>query len=83
MSTITARIPDELNAALSKVAKVMERPKTFLIYKAVEQYIREAEQDIEDAEIALSVMNDKTMKRYTSEEVKERLEARYRSEYNL
>jgi predicted transcriptional regulator len=83
MSTITARIPDELNAALSKVAKVMERPKTFLIYKAVEQYIREAEQDIEDAEIALSVMNDKTMKRYTSEEVKERLEARYRSEHNL
>lgn len=83
MSTITARIPDELNAALSKVAKVMERPKTFLIYKAVEQYIREAEQDIEDAEIALAVMNDKTMKRYTSEEVKERLEARYRSEHNL
>lgn len=83
MSTITARIPDELNAALSKVAKVMERPKTFLIYKAVEQYIREAEQDIEDAEIALAVMNDKTMKRYTSEEVKERLEARYRGEHNL
>lgn len=83
MSTITARIPDELNAALSKVAKVMERPKTFLICKAVEQYIREAEQDIEDAEIALAVMNDKTMKRYTSEEVKARLEARYRSEHNL
>jgi predicted transcriptional regulator len=83
MSTITARIPDELNSALSKVAKVMERPKTFLIYKAVEQYIREAEQDIEDAEIALAVMNDKTMKRYTSEEVKARLEARYRSEHNL
>ena len=83
MSTITARIPDELNAALSKVAKVMERPKTFLIYKAVEQYIREAEQDIEDAEIALTVMNNKTMKRYTSEEVKERLEARYRAEHNL
>ena len=83
MSTITARIPDELNAALSKVAKVMERPKTFLIYKAIEQYIREAEQDIEDAEIALAVMNDKTMKRYTSEEVKARLEARYRSEHNL
>jgi len=83
MSTITARIPDELNAALSKVAKVMERPKTFLIYKAVEQYIKEAEQDIEDAEIALAVMNDKTMKRYTSEEVKARLEARYRAEHNL
>lgn len=83
MSTITARIPDELNIALSKVAKAMERPKTFLIHKAIEEYIRDAEQDIEDAEIALAVMNDKTMKRYTSEEVKERLEARYRREHNL
>ena len=83
MSTITARIHDELNIALSKVAKAMERPKTFLIHKAIEEYIREVEQDIEDAEIALAVMNDKTMKRYTSEEVKERLEARYRSEHNL
>ena len=83
MSTITARIPDELNIALSKVAKAMERPKTFLIHKAIEEYIRDAEQDIEDAEIALSVMNDKTMKRYTAEEVKERLEARYRREHNL
>jgi len=83
MSTITARIPDELNIALSKVAKAMERPKTFLIHKAIEGYIRDAEQDIEDAEIALAVMNDKTMKRYTSEEVKERLEARYRAEHNL
>jgi predicted transcriptional regulator len=83
MSTITARIPDELNAALSKVAKVMERPKTFLIYKAVEQYIREAEQDIEDAEIALARMKSPDRKFYTSEEIKERLEARYRSEHNL
>ena len=83
MSTITARIPDDLNEALSKVAKIMERPKTFLIYKAIEEYIKEAEQDIEDAEIALAVMKDKNMKRYTSVEVKERLEARYRAEHNL
>lgn len=74
MSTITARIPDELNVALSKVAKAMERPKTFLIHKAIEGYIREAEQDIEDAEIALAVMNDKSMKCYTSEEVRSFIE---------
>jgi len=83
MYTISARIPDELNEALSKVAKVMERPKAFLINKAIELYIREAEEDIEDAEIALAVMNDKTMKCYTSEEIKERLEAKYRAEHNL
>lgn len=83
MSTITARIPDDLNEALSKVAKIMERPKTFLIYKAIEGYIKDAEQDIEDAEIALSRMNEQNRKFYTSEEMKERLEARYHAENNL
>ena len=83
MSTITARIPDDLNEALSKVAKIMERPKTFLIYKAIEEYIKEAEQDIEDAEIALARTKSPDRKFYTSEEVKERLEARYRREHNL
>ena len=83
MSTITARIPDDLNEALSKVAKIMERPKTFLIHKAIEQYIKDTKLDIEDAEIALAVMKDKNIKRYTSVEVKERLEARYRAEHNL
>jgi len=74
MYTISARIPDELNKALSKVAKAMERPKAFLINKAIEQYIREAQEDIEDAEIALTVMKDKDMKLYTSEEVKSFIE---------
>jgi len=83
MSTITARIPNDLNEALSKVAKIMERPKTFLIYKAIEGYIKEAEQDIEDAEIALARTKSPDRKFYTSEEVKERLEARYRREHNL
>lgn len=83
MSTITARIPDDLNEALSKVAKIMERPKTFLIHKAIEQYIKETKLDIEDAEIALARMNEPNRKFYTSEEMKERLEARYSAEHNL
>ena len=70
MSTITARIPDDLNEALSKVAKIMERPKTFLIYKAIEGYIKEAEQDIEDAEIALARTKSPDRKFYTSEEIR-------------
>lgn len=74
MSVITARIPDELNEALSHVAKIMERPKTFLILKAIEQYIREAKEDIEDAEVASAVMKDKNMKCYTSEEVRSFIE---------
>jgi len=74
MYTISARIPNELNEALVKVAKAMERPKAFLINKAIEQYIREAQENIEDAEIALAVMKDKNMKLYTSEEVRKFME---------
>ena len=33
MSTITARIPDDLNAALTKVAKQTERSKVILFLK--------------------------------------------------
>ena len=78
MSTITARIPDDLNEALSKVAKIMERPKTFLIHKAIEQYIKETEQDIKDAEIALARMNEPNRKFYTSEEIRSFIEANCR-----
>ena len=62
---------------------IIERPKTFLIYKAIEGYIKEAEQDIEDAEIALARTKSPDRKFYTSEEMKERLEARYHAENNL
>lgn len=34
MSTITARIPDDLNVALTKVAKLTERSKNHIIYKS-------------------------------------------------
>lgn len=51
MSVITARIPDNLNEALSKVAKIMERPKTFLIKEAIKEYLILLEEDAEAAEI--------------------------------
>lgn len=75
MSTITARIPDDLNEALSSIAKTMERPKTFIIYKAIEQYIRAIEEDIKDAEIALARMNKENRKFCTSEEITNFIEA--------
>lgn len=78
MYTISANIPNELHDALSKVAKAMERPKTFLINKAIEQYVREAEEDIEDVEIALTRMQNSDRKFYTSEEVKSFIEANCR-----
>ena len=48
MSTITARIPDDLNAALTQVAKQTERSKSHIILKAIQNYVFELQEDIED-----------------------------------
>ena len=48
MSTITARIPDDLNAALTQVAKQTERSKSHIILKAIQNYVLELQEDIED-----------------------------------
>lgn len=52
MSTITARIPDDLNAALTEVAKLTERSKNHIIYKAIQNYVCELQEDIEDIKAA-------------------------------
>lgn len=41
MTVITTRIPDDLNELLSRVAKEIERPKGYIIRKALESYIEE------------------------------------------
>ena len=48
MSTITARIPDELNNALTEVAKHTERSRSYIILKAIQNYVLELQEDIED-----------------------------------
>lgn len=48
MSIITARIPDDLNEALTKVAKQTERSKSHIILKAIQNYVLELQEDIED-----------------------------------
>jgi len=57
MSTITARIPDELNVALTKVAKLTERSKNHIIYKAIQNYVLELQEDIEDYNAAVEVLD--------------------------
>jgi predicted DNA-binding protein len=56
MSTITARIPDELNAALIEVAKQTERSKSHIILKAIQNYVLELQEDIEDYNTAVKVL---------------------------
>ena len=55
MSTITARIPDDLNAALIEVAKQTERSKSHIILKAIQNYVLELQEDIEDYNNAVEV----------------------------
>ena len=52
MSVITARIPDTLNKALTEV----ERSKNFIILKAIQNYVLELQEDIEDYNDAIEVL---------------------------
>ena len=56
MSIITARIPDSLDEALSSVAKTMERSKSFIVLKAIENYVMELQEDIEDYNDAVEIL---------------------------
>lgn len=54
MTTISVRMPDVLAGELEKVAREAERPKSFLIQKAVEAYL----EDYADLQIALDRLRD-------------------------
>jgi predicted DNA-binding protein len=58
MSVITARIPETLNKALTEVAKSMERPKSFIVLKAIQNYVLELQEDIEDYNDAVEALKD-------------------------
>jgi predicted transcriptional regulator len=71
MSTITARISDELDKALTEVAKSTERSKSFIISKAIQNYVLELQEDIEDYKDAMEILaqNNPT---YTLEEIEKK-----------
>ena len=53
-TTITVRLPDKLAMELSEIAKTTERPKSFFIQKALENYLR----DQAELQIALDRLRD-------------------------
>jgi len=70
MSTsVSLRLPDELAEKLNDIAKETERPKSFIIQKAIESYL----DDIADLQVALDRLQDKTDKAISSEEMKKAL----------
>lgn len=52
---VTMRLPDELSAELSELSKTIDRPKTYIMKKALEEYLEE----YEDYLIAMDRWNDK------------------------
>ena len=72
MSTITARIPDDLNAALTQVAKQTERSKSHIILKAIQNYVLELQEDIEDYNDAERILAQNNLT-YSLEEVMKEL----------
>lgn len=70
MSTaISIRISDELAKQLSSISKETERPRSFIIQKALESYI----EDYADLQIALDRLHDKTDTIISNKELKKSL----------
>lgn len=67
--SISLRLPEEIARALEELAKVTERPKTFLIRKALEAYLAE----YADYQIALDRLRDKDDAVISGTELRRRL----------
>ena len=71
MSTaISVRIPDKLAAELEDISKDTERPKSFHIQKAIEQYLSNRA----DLQVALDRLHDTADSTISIEEIREKLE---------
>jgi RHH-type rel operon transcriptional repressor/antitoxin RelB len=55
-TAISIRLPKELADQLDSIAKETERPRSFIIQKALESYI----EDYADLQVALDRLHDKT-----------------------
>lgn len=66
---ISIRLPDELAKQLKEVAKETDRPRSYIIQKALESYL----EDIADLQIALDRLRDKSDSLVTSAEMRKSL----------
>ena len=66
---VSIRLPDELAEQLNGIAKETERPRSYIIQKALESYI----EDYADLQIALDRLHDKTDPIISSKELKKSL----------
>ena len=70
MSTpISIRIPDELASELDSVARETDRPRSYIVQKALESYI----EDYADLQIALDRLHDGTDETISGKELRKKL----------
>ncbi|MFB3764181.1 MAG: ribbon-helix-helix domain-containing protein [Methanotrichaceae archaeon] len=68
-TSVSIRIPDDLAHSLEDLAKTIERPKTYIIRKAIEEYLEE----YADYLIALERLNDKDDRIVSRDEMRDLL----------
>ena len=67
--TTSIRLPEETSRKLNEIAKALDRSKTYIINKALQEYLSE----YEDYLIALGRLNDKDDKIVSGKELREKL----------
>jgi len=68
-TAISVRLPKELADQLDNIAKETERPRSFIILKALESYM----EDYADLQVALDRLHDKTDPTISSKELRKSL----------
>ena len=66
---ISIRIPDDLAHQLDSVARETDRPRSYIVQKALESYI----EDFADLQIALDRLHDGTDETISGKELRKRL----------
>ena len=69
-TAISVRLPKNLASQLDNIAKETERPRSFIIQKALESYI----EDFADLQIALDRLRDKRDEIISSKEMRKHLD---------
>ena len=66
---VNVRVPKEIEERLEELTRLTHRSKSFYVREALRAYL----EDLEDYYISLERFADKSSKRYTIEEAKEKL----------
>ena len=68
-TSVSLRLPNDIHEQLEDIAEEIDRTKSYLIKKAIEQYLEE----FADYQIALDRLNDKDDDTLSSKEMRKRL----------